>query len=49
MIGYLSKHIYKDNKTTIVSTDKDFLQLVDETTRVYSPTKKKMYDEAQSV
>ena len=45
VIGYLSKHIYKENKTTIVSTDKDFLQLVDETTRVYSPTKKKMYDE----
>jgi DNA polymerase-1 len=45
VIGYLSKHIYKDNKTTIVSTDKDFLQLVDENTRLYSPTKKKMYDE----
>jgi len=45
VIGYLSKHIYKDNKTTIVSTDKDFLQLIDETTRVYSPTKKIMYDE----
>ena len=45
VIGYLSKHIYKDNKTTIVSTDKDFLQLVDKTIRVYSPTKKIMYDE----
>ena len=45
VIGYLSKHIYKNNKTTIVSTDKDFLQLVDETTTIYSPTKKKMYDE----
>jgi len=45
VIGYLSKHIYKDNKTTIVSTDKDFLQLVDENTQLYSPTKKKMYDE----
>jgi DNA polymerase-1 len=47
VIGYLTKHIYKDSKSTIVSTDKDFLQLVDETTRVYSPTKKKMYDEAK--
>jgi len=45
VIGYCSKHIFKDEKTTILSTDKDFLQLVDETTRVYSPTKKKMYDE----
>ena len=41
VIGYCSKHLFKDNKTTILSTDKDFLQLVDETTRVYSPTKKK--------
>ena len=47
VIGYLSKHIYKDNKTTILSTDKDFIQLVDETSRVYSPTKKKMYDESK--
>ena len=45
VIGYLSKHIYKNNKTTIVSTDKDFLQLVDKNTQLYSPTKKKMYDE----
>ena len=45
VIGYLSKHIYKNNKTTIVSTDKDFLQLVDKTTAIYSPTKKLMYDE----
>ena len=47
VIGYLSKHIYKNNKTTIVSTDKDFLQLVDKTTTIYSPTKKKMYDEEE--
>ena len=47
VIGYCSKHIFKDNKTTIMSTDKDFLQLVDENTRVYSPTKKKMYDESK--
>ena len=47
VIGYLSKHVFKENKTTILSTDKDFIQLVDETTRVYSPTKKKMYDESK--
>lgn len=47
VIGYLSKHIFNDSKTTILSTDKDFLQLVDDNTRVYSPTKKKMYDEAK--
>ncbi len=44
VIGYCSKHVFKD-KVTIMSTDKDFLQLVDERIQVYSPTKKKMYDE----
>ena len=44
VIGYCAKHIFKDSKTTIMSTDKDFLQLVDENIRVYSPTKKLMYD-----
>ena len=47
VIGYLSKHIFNDSKATILSTDKDFLQLVDDNTRVYSPTKKKMYDETK--
>ena len=47
VIGYLSKHVFKENKSTILSTDKDFLQLVDKTTRVYSPTKKIMYDETK--
>ena len=44
VIGYCSKHVFKD-KVTIMSTDKDFLQLVDERIQVYSPTKKLMYDE----
>ena len=45
VIGYCTKHVFKDNKTTILSTDKDFLQLVDKNTKLYSPTKKIMYDE----
>ena len=45
VIGYSSKHLFKDNKSTIMSTDKDFLQLIDKNIRVYSPTKKLMYDE----
>ena len=45
VIGYCSKHLFKDNKSTIMSTDKDFLQLIDKNIRVYSPTKKLMYDE----
>ena len=44
VIGYSSKHIFKD-KCTIMSTDKDFLQLVDDRIQVYSPTKKLMYNE----
>jgi 5'-3' exonuclease len=34
----------EDEECIIVSTDKDFLQLVDDKTKVYSPTKKKLYD-----
>ena len=37
------KHIFTKSKS-ILSTDKDFLQLVDENIRVYSPAKE-MYDE----
>ena len=41
VIGYSTfKHIFTKSKNTILSTDKDFLQLVDENIRVYSPTKK---------
>ncbi len=44
-IGYIAKHILKeDDECVIVSTDKDFLQLVDEKITVYSPTKKKTYN-----
>ena len=45
VIGYCAKHIFKNKETTILSTDKDFLQLVDNNTKLYSPTKKIMYDE----
>ena len=44
VIGYAAKHVFND-KVTIMSTDKDFLQLVDDRIQVYSPTKKLMYDE----
>ena len=48
-IGYICRQVLTDSKITIMSTDKDFLQLVDENIRVYSPTKKKMYDEEKVV
>ena len=34
----------RTNNSVVMSTDKDFLQLVDDTTIVWSPTKKKLYN-----
>ena len=39
VIAYLSRWVFSDIKKVIVSTDKDFLQLVDENTSVYSASK----------
>jgi 5'-3' exonuclease len=44
LISYLAQGFAsKGNKATIVSSDKDFLQIVDENLEVYSPIKKKTY------
>jgi DNA polymerase-1 len=45
-IGYITKHTEDDldGEVVIVSTDKDYLQLVSEKVKVFSPTKKKLYD-----
>jgi len=44
IISYLAQGFAsKGNKATIVSSDKDFLQIVDENLEVYSPIKKKTY------
>jgi len=43
-ISYLAQKFGANNKkVTIVSSDKDFLQIVDENIQVYSPIKKKTY------
>ncbi len=42
-IAYLSKQVLKDSNIFIMSSDKDFIQLVDERITVWSPTKKKLY------
>jgi len=43
-ISYLAQKFAANNKkVTIVSSDKDFLQIVDENIEVYSPIKKKTY------
>jgi DNA polymerase-1 len=45
IMAYITTQILKeDEQAVIMSTDKDFLQLVNDTTIVWSPTKKKMYN-----
>ena len=42
-MAYISQQVLKDSDIFIMSTDKDFLQLVDDRVKVWSPTKKKLY------
>jgi len=42
-MAYISQQVYPKSQFYIMSTDKDFLQLVDERVQVWSPTKKKYY------
>lgn len=44
VIGYIASQLLKEGEgCTIMSSDKDFIQLVTENVKVYSPTKKKLY------
>tara|TARA_Y100000992_G_scaffold301209_1_gene271539 strand:+ start:8171 stop:9214 length:1044 start_codon:yes stop_codon:yes gene_type:complete len=46
VMAYISEQLLKeDEQAVIMSTDKDFLQLVDEKTIIWSPTKKKIYNQ----
>jgi DNA polymerase-1 len=49
VIAYICEAIFDspENKTTIMSTDKDFLQLVKPGCRFYRPTKKELYTEKE--
>ncbi len=42
-IAYLTTQYFKDSNVTIMSADKDFLQLTNNRVKVWSPTKKKLY------
>jgi len=42
-MAYISQQVYPKSQCVIMSTDKDFLQLIDERVQVWSPTKKKFY------
>ena len=44
-IAYITRQILTDSKIIIMSTDQDFLQLVDERISVWSPTKKILFNE----
>jgi 5'-3' exonuclease len=44
-MGYIASQLLKEDESAVImSADKDFLQLVNERVKVYSPTKKKLYD-----
>jgi 5'-3' exonuclease len=42
-IAYVAQQYYKDSNVSIMSADKDFLQLASDKIKVWSPTKKKLY------
>ena len=42
-MAYISQQLLPKSDCILMSTDKDFLQLVDDRVKVWSPTKKKMY------
>jgi len=42
-IAYLSEDTFKDSNVTIMSTDKDFLQLASDRVKIWSPVKKKIF------
>ena len=45
VMAYITTNLLKeDEQAVVMSTDKDFLQLVDDKTIVWSPTKKKIYN-----
>jgi 5'-3' exonuclease len=44
-MAYISQQVYPESQFYIMSTDKDFLQLVSDRVQVWSPTKKKYYFE----
>ena len=43
-MAYISQQLLPKSDIILMSTDKDFIQLVDDRVKVWSPTKKKLYD-----
>jgi DNA polymerase-1 len=42
-IAYIATQMFKDSRITIMSADKDFMQLINDRVQVWSPIKKKVY------
>jgi len=49
VIAYMCKQVIKDRQKVIVSTDRDYLQLVDENTSVFRPVKTKINKEGEFI
>jgi len=47
VMAYISQQILTKSDIFLMSTDKDFLQLVDDRVKVWSPTKKKLYNKRE--
>lgn len=47
VIAFLCKFVFADNEKVVVTSDRDMLQLVDNRTLVYSPTKKMYWTRAE--
>lgn len=45
VIGYMARYCFKENPITIVSSDHDYYQLVNDRVNVWSPNQKKIIDE----
>jgi 5'-3' exonuclease len=43
VIAYLALNVFKDWNSTVMSSDRDFLQLINSNIKVWSPTKKRIY------
>lgn len=49
IIGYLVKYKFKNEDKIILSSDKDFYQLLDEKTKIYCPAKKNFVDKEKVI
>jgi DNA polymerase-1 len=46
VIGYLARYKFKDSQVMIISSDRDFYQLIDDRVRVWSPGQKKIIEKS---